>query len=70
MTNILIIGAGVVGISTAYELSKIKKNNIYIIEKNKNIGLENSSKNSEVIHSGVYYKRNSLKINFVLRVKN
>ncbi len=61
MTKILIIGAGVVGISTAYELSKIKKNNIYIIEKNKNIGLENSSKNSEVIHSGVYYKRNSLK---------
>ena len=33
MTNILIIGAGVVGISTAYELSKINKNNIYIIEK-------------------------------------
>ena len=61
MSNILIIGAGVVGISTAYELSKIKKNNIYIIEKNKNIGLENSSKNSEVIHSGVYYKKNSLK---------
>ncbi len=61
MNNILIIGAGIVGVSIAYELSKSNKNNIYVIEKNKNIGLENSSKNSEVIHSGVYYKRNSLK---------
>ncbi len=69
MNNILIIGAGVVGISIAYELSKIKKNNIYIIEKNRNIGLENSSRNSEVIHSGVYYKRNSLKNKFCIEGK-
>lgn len=61
MSNVLIIGAGVVGLSIAYELSKKKKYNIYIFDKNKHIGLENSSKNSEVIHSGVYYKKNSLK---------
>ena len=61
MNTILIIGAGAIGLSVGYELSKRKNLNIYIVEKNKNVGLENSSKNSEVIHSGVYYKKNTLK---------
>ena len=61
MKNILIIGAGVIGLSIAYELSKKKFLEVTVIEKNKKFGLGNSSKNSEVIHSGVYYKKNSLK---------
>jgi len=61
MKNILVIGCGVVGLAIAYELSKKKNYNIYVLEKNKNYGIENSSKNSEVIHSGVYYKKNSFK---------
>ena len=61
MKNIVVIGAGVVGLSIAYELSKKKKLNLFVLEKNKKIGLGNSIKNSNVIHSGVYYKSNSLK---------
>ena len=61
MKKILIIGAGVVGLSIAYELSKYKKFRIIVLEKGKKFGLGNTFKNSQVIHSGVYYKKNSLK---------
>ena len=69
MKKILIIGAGVIGLSIAYEFSKKKKFKIFVLEKNKKIGLENTTKNSEVIHSGVYYKKNSLKNAFCIQGK-
>ncbi|MCM8778271.1 MAG: NAD(P)/FAD-dependent oxidoreductase [Candidatus Omnitrophica bacterium] len=58
--NITIIGAGVVGLAVGYELSK-KYRDIFIIEKNFSFGQETSSRNSEVIHSGIYYPQDSLK---------
>jgi L-2-hydroxyglutarate oxidase LhgO len=58
--DITIIGAGVIGLAIASELADNKKN-IYIIEKNKTHGMEISSRNSEVIHAGIYYPTNSLK---------
>lgn len=58
--DITIIGAGVVGLSIAHELSK-SHSNIYIIEKHDSFGRETSSRNSEVIHSGIYYPKDSLK---------
>lgn len=58
--DIAIIGAGVVGLSIAHELSK-SHSNIYIIEKHHSFGRETSSRNSEVIHSGIYYPKDSLK---------
>lgn len=58
--NITIIGAGVVGLSIARELSKVYKD-IFVIEKNFSFGQETSSRNSEVIHSGIYYPKDSLK---------
>lgn len=58
--NISIIGAGVIGLAIAARLST-KYNNIYVIEKNSKFGQETSSRNSEVIHSGIYYSKNSLK---------
>ena len=58
--NITIIGAGVVGLSAAYELSK-DFNDIIVLEKNSSFGQETSSRNSEVIHAGIYYPKNSLK---------
>lgn len=62
MTKILIIGAGIIGLSIAYEFSKKKRDfKIFVLEKNKKFGSGNSSQSSEVIHSGVYYKKNSLK---------
>ena len=52
--KITIIGAGAVGLAIAENLSN-SFSNIIILEKNKTFGLETSSRNSEVIHSGIYY---------------
>ena len=59
-TDILIIGAGVIGLAVARELS-YKEKNIIIVEKNKSFGQETSSRNSEVIHGGMYYPVGTLK---------
>ena len=58
--EITVIGAGVVGLTTGLELSKAHKD-IFIIEKNSTFGQETSSRNSEVIHAGIYYPKDSLK---------
>ena len=58
--EVTIIGAGIIGLSIARELSQNGKN-VLIIEKNKSFGEENSSRNSGVIHAGVYYKNKTLK---------
>ena len=59
--DIAIIGAGVVGLAIAYELSRNADKSIAVLEKNKGYGQETSSRNSEVIHSGVYYPADMLK---------
>lgn len=64
--EIVIIGSGVIGLSIAYELSK-KFDDIYVIEKDTTFGQSISSRNSEVIHSGIYYPKNSLKSSLCLR---
>ena len=58
--NILIIGAGVVGLAIAEKLSE-KHDSVVLAEKESSFGQHASSRNSEVIHSGIYYKNNSLK---------
>ena len=55
----LVVGGGIVGLSIANEISKFKKS--ILIEKNKYLLSETSSRNSGVIHSGIYYPKNSLK---------
>ena len=59
--DIVIIGAGIIGSALANELSKRFDIKIAIIEKENSIGYHASSRNSGVIHSGFYYKPNSLK---------
>jgi L-2-hydroxyglutarate oxidase LhgO len=59
--DITIIGAGVIGLAVAAELSKVGQKDIFVIEKNYAFGQETSSRNSEVIHAGIYYPKNSLK---------
>ena len=55
---ITIIGGGVIGCAIAYEISRKSKKNIVIIEKNNQIKGENqSSRNSGVIHAGIYYPK-------------
>lgn len=61
-TEIIIVGAGIVGLSLAYQLIKrgISKD-ISILEKESSIGLHTSGRNSGVLHSGIYYPPKSLK---------
>ncbi|MCX7736374.1 MAG: NAD(P)/FAD-dependent oxidoreductase [Candidatus Kapabacteria bacterium] len=58
--DIVIIGGGVIGLSVAAELSD-GKNNVLLIERHPSFGNETSSRNSEVIHAGIYYPKDSLK---------
>jgi L-2-hydroxyglutarate oxidase len=62
MYDIIIVGAGIVGLATAYRLQqKMPACSIAIVEKESQIALHQTSNNSGVIHSGIYYKPNSLK---------
>jgi L-2-hydroxyglutarate oxidase len=60
--DIIIIGAGLVGLATAYQ-AKLKDpdSKVLILEKEKDVSLHQSGHNSGVIHSGIYYKPGSLK---------
>jgi L-2-hydroxyglutarate oxidase LhgO len=66
--DITIIGAGVVGLAIADELSRHFKG-ILLLEKNESQGQETSSRNSEVIHAGIYYPAGSLKASLCLEGK-
>ena len=57
--DITIMGAGVIGLAIAAELCKIYKD-ILVVERNSSFGQEISSRNSEVIHAGIYYPKDSL----------
>jgi len=65
----IIIGAGVVGLAIAAKLSH-KLNNVLIIDKNTSFGEETSSRNSEVIHAGIYYPQHSLKAKLCVKGKD
>ena len=56
----VVIGAGVVGLAVARALA-LAGREVVILEKNAHIGEETSARNSEVIHAGIYYPKNSLK---------
>ncbi|MGC8514664.1 MAG: NAD(P)/FAD-dependent oxidoreductase [Thermoplasmata archaeon] len=58
--NIVVIGAGIVGLAIAARLSRTN-NDVYVLEKNARIGQEISSHNSGVIHSGIHYPPGTLK---------
>ena len=60
MTDVIIIGGGVIGLCIARELSSSGKE-IIILEKNDRAGDVTSSRNSGVIHAGIYYPENFLK---------
>src|SRR5262245_53031195 len=56
----VVIGAGVVGLAVARELAGAGKE-VIILEAADTIGTHTSSRNSEVIHAGLYYPPGSLK---------
>jgi len=63
--DILIIGAGIIGLSIARELKlKSPDSSIVILEKDSDVALHGSGRNSGVLHTGFYYTSNSLKAKF------
>ena len=56
----VVIGAGVIGLAVARALA-LRGREVIILEKAASIGTETSSRNSEVIHAGLYYFPGSLK---------
>ncbi len=62
ISDILIIGAGIIGLATAYQLKQLfPQFHVTILEKEKKSGMHQSTHNSGVVHSGIYYKPGSLK---------
>ena len=59
-TDILIIGAGAVGLAIARKAALMGRD-VILVEANESFGMETSSRNSEVIHAGIYYPDTSLK---------
>ena len=68
-TDVLVIGAGVVGLAIAYKLAE-GGYSVILAEKESQFGMGTSSRNSEVIHAGIYYQTGSLKASLCLRGKN
>src|SRR5271156_1822267 len=64
--NIVIIGGGVVGCAIACALSA-RWSDVFLLESLPKIGMGASSRNSGVIHSGLYYPPDSLKARHCLR---
>ena len=60
--DIAVVGGGIVGLATAYQLQlQFSKLNIVVFEKEKELAFHQTGRNSGVIHSGLYYKNGSLK---------
>ncbi|MSR33168.1 MAG: FAD-dependent oxidoreductase, partial [Gemmataceae bacterium] len=59
--GIVIIGAGIVGLSTAMHLAQAKAGKVLVIEAEGDIAQHQTGHNSGVIHSGLYYKPGSAK---------
>ena len=58
--NVLIIGGGVIGCAIAEALSR-RWQDVFLVEQCPKMGMATSSRNSGVIHSGIYYPTSSLK---------
>jgi len=67
--DVAIIGAGVIGLATAREIAQGEKE-VFVFEKKHGFGLETSSRNSEVIHAGIYYPEDSLKAKLCVEGKS
>jgi L-2-hydroxyglutarate oxidase len=66
--DFVIIGGGIVGVSTAWQLQKkFRHKRILIVEKEPQLAAHQTGHNSGVIHAGVYYQPGSLKADFCRR---
>ncbi|KAJ2358953.1 hypothetical protein IWW50_000353 [Coemansia erecta] len=65
----LVIGGGVVGLAVGRQLAARQGSSTLVVEKNRGIGMETSSRNSEVIHAGIYYPKDSLRTHLCIKGK-
>ena len=66
--DVVVIGAGVVGLAVARALA-LQEREVLVLESETAIGQGTSSRNSEVIHAGIYYPTGSLKASLCVRGK-
>jgi L-2-hydroxyglutarate oxidase len=65
MHDVIVIGAGIVGLSTAWQLQqRYPDTRILVLEKEPNLAQHQTGHNSGVIHAGVYYSPGSMKARF------
>ena len=63
--DFIIIGGGIIGLSTAWQLTKRHRNKkVLLLEKENSLALHQTGHNSGVIHAGVYYEPGSLRARF------
>ncbi|GAA1548640.1 L-2-hydroxyglutarate oxidase [Streptomyces albidochromogenes] len=66
--DVLVIGAGIVGLSAAYALTRAAPGTrVTVLEKERGPALHQTGRNSGVIHSGIYYRPGSLKARYAVR---
>jgi len=65
----VVIGAGVVGLAVARALA-VQGRKVWVLDRCAGFGYGTSSRNSEVIHAGIYYPENSLKAQLCVRGKS
>ncbi len=64
----IVVGAGAVGLAVAHALAQSGRE-VMVLEQHALIGSETSSRNSEVIHAGIYYPPGSLRATLCVRGK-
>ena len=68
LADVAVIGAGVVGLGVARALARAGRE-VVVLDSERSIGFHTSSRNSEVIHAGIYYPPGSLKARLCVQGK-
>jgi len=63
--DVTVVGAGIVGLAIASRLAE-RNHRVAVVERHRRYGLETSSRNSEVVHAGIYYPSHWLKTTLCL----